>query len=644
MTFMNGRAGADVSALSRDAGDVYGVPSPDSAPATTWRQSFDNPSARFREVLGLAYGSDPEVLAERRALYLQALSTFARSFDEGGALHLIAVPSRINWEGHHVDHQGGSYNATTHCREMLLAVRRRNDRHVCLANAQPERFGSRTLSLDAPATAGDAGRDWSAYVRGAFAAVEKRHPGTTLLGADIAVASDIPVGASLSSSHALVLGSALAALAVNGLTLEKRDAVILVQEGEWYTGSRTGLGDQATMVFGRRGKLFSSPVVERDGITPRHVDLPQGYAHLIIDSFTEHHLQGEERMGYNARVFAYRTAFPLVLAAIFEDGAPRETVAATRRLVDIRPDRFPLGAIYRALRRLPDVLTLPEARGLFEKAASVLGPAGVSLRVSDFDQLVSTYFGTGPFPDRLAIKGVALYGLAECWRSRLYADLLHRGDVANAGRMVDFGHDGDRVSRRDATSGRYSPVDHPVTDALLDDLLARLTSVDEALRASAALEWQPGDYHASLAELDALVDLCRANGAISASLTGAGLGGVVTTVIPDERVPALKQALDRHYEEAEDQELALVEQAARDGRLPPETAATIRTLSAAKRATRSAGAAFTPDEAQRQALDLCTRTLVAGSNALVRLLPVDFYREGLARAVSVAGAGFLPKP
>jgi galactokinase len=632
-------------ALSRDAGDVYGVPPAAGASVTGWRQAMEQPSAHFAEVLRVQYGDDSELIAERRALYAALLRSFAAAFGEEGTLFLIAVPSRINWEGHHVDHQGGSYNSTTHCREMILAVRGRSDRQVRLVNAEPERFGSRQFSLDEELPEGQRGRDWSNYVRGAFMALAKRHPGKQLVGADIAVASDIPVGASLSSSHALVLGSALGTLAVNGLTLDKRDAVMLVQEGEWYTGSRTGLGDQASMVYGRRGKLFSSPVVERDGMTPRYVDLPKGHAHLIIDSYTEHHLQGEERMGYNGRVFAYRTAFPLVLSAIFEDGAPREAVAATRRLVDIRPDRFPTEAIYRALRRLPDVLTLPDARRLFEKACETLGPAGVPLKVSDFDQLVKTYFGDGPFPESMAIKGVALYGLAECWRSRLYADLLARGDFVGAGRLADCGHDGDRVSARDARTGKHVPLDHPVNNATLDDLLARLADKDEQRRASAALELQPGDYHASLVELDELVDLCRESGAVSASLTGAGLGGVVTVVIADERVPALREKVFQRFEATEDAEVALVEAATRDGRLPAGTDAAVRALRDSKRATRAARRTpFVFDARQQETLALCVKTLVSGSNALVRLLPADYYREGFARNFSVAGAGVLPTP
>ncbi len=634
----------ELNGLSRDAGEFFGAPPPAGATLSTWMEAFRAPGSRFREALRLAYGEDLVLVAKRSALYREVLASFRQAFGDHGNIVLLAVPSRINWEGHHVDHQGGYYNATTHSREMVFAVRRRTDSCVRLVNAQPERFPSCEFDLEHSQKESERRHLWSDYVRGAFAAVKKRCASKALLGADIAVASDIPVGASMSSSHALVLGGALCALSANDLTLDKREAVILVQEGEWYTGSRTGLGDQATMVFGRRGKLFCSAVIEQASISPRYVNLPKGYAYLIIDSFTEHHLQGEERIDYNARVFSYRAAFPLVLAAILEDGAGREMVASTRRLVDIAPDRFPTDVIYRALKRLPDVMTFEDARPLFDKAVKALGAAGVPLQVNDFDQLVCTYFGAGPLSERLPVKGVALYGLAECWRSRLYADLLERGEIGAAGRVVDFGHDGDRVSRVDSGTGRYVNYEHPVTNELLDDLLKRLTDPSEGVRASAALECQSGEYRASIPELDVLVDICRSAGAISASLTGAGLGGVITTVIEESRVAPLRESLMGHFERTEDAEVELVESAVLKGSLPPEVAAAVRSVRKAKRSARDRHAVFTPDAQQQQALDICARELVVGSNRLVRLLPVDYYRNAVARNVSVAGAGYLPTP
>jgi len=637
-------AASQASSLSRDAGDTYGRPTPIGASLGQWLTAFDSPDARFYEALLVAYGDDRRLIAERAALYKSALTTFSAQFGDTGSIVLVAVPSRINWEGHHVDHQGGHYNSTTHSREMIFAVRKRSDPLVRLANANPDRFDATEFVLSEAPPPGERRHVWNDYVRGAFEAVRRRCSGAELRGADIAVASDIPVGASLSSSHALVLGSALCAIYANELTLDKREAVMLVQEGEWFTGSRTGLGDQASMVFGRRGKLFCSPVVDREGIAPRYVDLPPGYAHLIIDSYTEHQLQGEERLDYNARVFAYRIAFPLVLSAMMEDGASHNLVACTRRLVDIAPDRFSTDVIYRALKRLPEVVSLEGARALFDNAIQKLNLAQVALPVNNFDTLVSTYFGTAPAAVRLPVRGVALYGLAECWRSRLYADLLERGDIVFAGKVIDAGHDGDRVAKLDEKRSGYEPYFCPVTDAVLDELLLRLKDSCEGVRSCAALECQPGAYRASIRELDELVDVCRAAGAISASLTGAGLGGVVTTVIEEGRLALLRERLFDYFEKSEDAEVALVENAACDGRLSSEVACLVKSLRDAKRLTRGQPISFVMDPQQQRALDLSMRELRSSSDGLVRLLPVDYYRHAVTRNVSVAGAGYIPVP
>ena len=100
----------------------------------------------------------------------------------------------------------------------------------------------------------------------------------------------------------------------------------------------------------------------------------------------------------------------------------------------------------------------------------------------------------------------------------------------------------------------------------------------------------------------------------------------------------------QHYEAAEDDEVALIEAAARGGRLSDEVVSGVRSLRDAKRITRAARAPFEPDPQQRESVALCVRTLGSGQSGLVRMLPVDYYREGIVRNVSVAGAGFLPAP
>ena len=166
----------------------------------------------------------------------------------------------------------------------------------------------------------------------------------------------------------------------------------------------------------------------------------------------------------------------------------------------------------------------------------------------------------------------------------------------------------------------------------------------EEVRASAALECQSGEYRASITELDVLVDLCRNAGAVSASLTGAGLGGVITAVIEESRVPQLYQSLMSHYEKTEDAEVALVETAVQNGRIAPGTVEAIRAIRDAKRGLRDTQARFVPNANQQRVLNDCVRELVANGNRLVRLLPVDYYHNAVVRNVSVAGAGYIPAP
>ncbi len=632
----------ELDSLARDHGDAFGAPPPRPAPVETWRKALADPRGPFLEHLRACYGPHGELLDRRRALWLSVLERFALAFDDRREVFLLAVPSRINWEGHHVDHQGGSYNATTDEREIVAVVRPRLDRSVHVVNVAHQRFGDAAFSLDDDGKKGTRS-EWDSYLRGAALALQKRLAGTALRGMDMAVGSDIPIGAGLSSSHALVLAGALGVLAVNRAQLDKRQAVMLVQEGEWFVGSRTGLGDQASMVFGKRDRIFSSPVIEPDEIAPRYVVLPPQHVRVLVNSFTQHKLAGASGLGYNARVFAYKAAFPLVLSALCDVGAAPGAIRACRRLAHVAPDRFPVAFIYRALASLPDRMTLAEAEELFGRALGRIRGLDVPPPGAGFADLVGTYFGDGDRPEAISVKGVALYGLAECWRSRRYPELLEQGQLEPAGRLVYVGHDGDRVVRRDG-HGRYLPSEPTVTNARLLALAADAESADPARVEAAQLEWQPGDYRASVPELDRIVDVCRDAGAVSASLTGGGLGGVVTAMIRSDRLSELEARVLDLFAVEEEHELRELEAASAGGAIPAGAVDAARTLRASKRAAWAAERAFQADPSLVSAL-APARFLQSGSGEMVvRLLPIDYRREGFVENGSIAGAGYLSPP
>lgn len=625
----------------RDGGDVFGDPAPAAAPLAEWCDALRAPQGSFARRLAACYGDDGELIARRLRLWRCTLERFRLSFGGEGDVYLLGVPSRVNWEGHHVDHQGGYYNATTEERETVAVVRAAPGARIRIENLA-ERFAPRAFEAESETPA--AGKsDWASHVKGALYALRARRPGRALTGMDLVIGSDVPIGVGLSSSHALVLAALLAALAVNRLQLSRREAVAAVQDGEWFVGSRTGLGDQAAMIFGRRGRLFSSPVVDPREIAPRYVELPASHARVLIDTFTQHKLQGADRVAYNARVFAYKAAFPLVLDALRAQGLDPDAVRHTRRLADIAPDRFPLARIYRALADLPDRMTLSEAEQRFGAAAERLLAAGAPPPPLGFRELLQTYFADGVLPDSLSVKGVALYGLAECWRSRLYADLIERGDLERAGRLVYRGHDGDRVART-AADGRLAAHEQKVTSPQLEALARDAESGDAQRAAAAALEWQPGEYRASVPALDRIVDLCRAQGALSATLTGAGLGGMVIAMVARECLVSLRERLLRFYEQEEAAELAAMAAAHARGQVQAECLEAARALARAKLEAGDSAGAFRPQPAWLEALAPARALSNSSGEPLLRLLPADYRRDGVSTNHSVAGAGYLCPP
>ena len=55
------------------------------------------------------------------------------------------------------------------------------------------------------------------------------------------------------------------------------------------------------------------------------------------------------------------------------------------------------------------------------------------------------------------------------------------------------------------------------------------------------------DYECSAPDLDVLVDLCMANGAFGARLTGAGWGGCAVALVPESNVETFMKAIEEAF-------------------------------------------------------------------------------------------------
>ena len=521
---------------------------------TDWVQTLNAIRASDREALRSplgrvivgTYGHDPRILRERLTLIRRALVSFGERYGREKPVGIVRCPGRINLMGRHVDHQGGHCNPLGIDRELVAVAQPREDDEINLANVDAASFPPRRFSLgelnrrlppddwwsfvNSQATADfltEHGGDWSTYVLAAILRLENKFPGHGIRGMNLMVAGDIPIAAGLSSSSALVVAAAESVILVNNLPVEDEEFPILCGEGEWFVGTRGGFNDHAAMKFAQKGRVLK--VKFFDFAVEEAVAFPSECCLAICDSGIKARKSENTRNIYNAKVTAYAIA-----KALIKKGNP-EWADAIEHFRDIRAPRLGVSVadIYRA------ILNLPRAMGR-EACQEALS--------REERREIETLFASHREPEGgYDVRGVALFGLAECERSRLCAEYLRRGDVQGLGRLMDISHDGDRVTFA-AREGKRAGFPAEETDEQMADLISSAESDDPATRETAAMHLQPGSYRCSSPHVDAIVDIAKSTpGVYGAQLSGAGLGGCAMVLLDRKACPELRQNLQKGY-------------------------------------------------------------------------------------------------
>lgn len=434
------------------------------------------------------------------------------------------APGRLNLMGRHIDHQGGVSNLIAIDRSLTLAVSPRTDGLFRLSSVDAA-FPDREFRVDpaalrsdwvsyvnSPAVANltaEAKGDWSLYVRGA---VERLHAEADrpLRGMNIVAAGDIPIAAGLSSSSALVVATAEAILALNALEIGRDRLVELCGEAEWFVGTRGGAGDHAAMILGRKGTVTQVGYFPFGAVGS--APLPEGHTFVVFNSGIPARKTAEAKATFNARIACYHVGRELLKKECPD--------APINHLRDVTAHTLGLDypAFLRVLRRLPEHLIATDAR------------AAVPAEVAE------TYLSQLADDEALPIRGVVIYGLAECTRAANCLDILRAGDVGSFGRWMTISHNGDRAA----------PLDY--THARMDRWIQAAEREDPA----AALQLQPGAYACSVPAIDRMVDIALSVPGVSgAQLSGAGLGGCMMVLCQDAALDRLEEAMHRGYYEPE---------------------------------------------------------------------------------------------
>lgn len=232
---------------------------------------------------------DDRLASDARALFVASFGDNAHC--EG----VWAAPGRVNLIGEHVDYAGGMSLPFALPQNTAAAVGRRTDRLLRLVSVPPGADAAEYAEINLDDVGPGQPDGWAGYAAGAVWAGLQDGVVPHCDGLDVALVSDVPVGAGLSSSAALECSVALAAYELaTGRTpgagdLSRLVAACMRAENE-VVGASTGGLDQRSAFYGRAGMALAVDFLD-DSVETVPCDLSAvGLSLLIINTNAQHRL------------------------------------------------------------------------------------------------------------------------------------------------------------------------------------------------------------------------------------------------------------------------------------------------------------------------------------------------------------------
>lgn len=223
--------------------------------------------------------------ASLTAVARRAADHFQRAYGRPSA-GVWAGPGRVNLIGEHTDYNDGFVFPFAIDRATAMAVARREDRTIRIGSA----FSPDVTEVSLDELRPDALSGWSAYPLGVVWALTEY--GVALsehTGFDAFVDSDVPVGAGLSSSAALMCAMAVALNELWGLDLDRATLARVGRRAENVAvGAPTGIMDESASLFGKRDAAVFLDCRSLDTeVIPLGFE-EAGLVLLVIDTRVEH--------------------------------------------------------------------------------------------------------------------------------------------------------------------------------------------------------------------------------------------------------------------------------------------------------------------------------------------------------------------
>jgi galactokinase len=203
---------------------------------------------------------------------------------------IFRAPGRVNLIGEHTDYNDGFVLPAAINLHTWTAIAPRADRKLVVFSENVDETAEIDLTDRAPAPRAL----WPDYVHGVAHMLAKA--GLPVCGANVAIYSNVPVGAGLSSSAALEVSIASSLLAISGHTLELAGVARLCQRAEnEFVGARVGIMDQFASCF---GNVDNAILLDCRSLEYTLLPLPPGLTMVICNTMVRHGHSGGE---YNDR-------------------------------------------------------------------------------------------------------------------------------------------------------------------------------------------------------------------------------------------------------------------------------------------------------------------------------------------------------
>ncbi|HVG35097.1 MAG TPA: galactokinase, partial [Pyrinomonadaceae bacterium] len=218
-------------------------------------------------------------------------AAFGRQFGDSAELRLFRAPGRVNLIGEHTDYNDGFVLPMAIDSETVVAARANNTTRVRVHSLNMKETAEFDLDKPGPKQRGI----WLDYIEGIAQVLQGR--GLSVRGADMAIASDIPTGAGLSSSAALEISTGLALLAVSGIETDRVELALAGQQAEHsYVGTKCGIMDQLVVACAQKGHAL---FIDCRSLQTTQIPFETSETALVIcDTQVKHELSSSE---YNTR-------------------------------------------------------------------------------------------------------------------------------------------------------------------------------------------------------------------------------------------------------------------------------------------------------------------------------------------------------